>query len=85
MGAAMNVEGLPRNPEAEQSLIGACITRNRIEGRAELVRPEHFSDKVLSALWHAMLGLNTRGDPLDIVTVGVLLASVARTRSAYLS
>lgn len=68
------IDELPRNVPAEQALIGACLTLQRIEGDCEKVLPKHFSDRHLGEVWSAMRSLVQRGSDLDIVTLNGALA-----------
>jgi hypothetical protein len=68
-GSQVTSGELPRNIEAERALIGACLVRGRIEGRAEQVSPDHFSDRAHAAIWSAMQKLAAHEDPLDIISV----------------
>lgn len=60
---------LPSNLEAERALIGACISRGKIDGPAGRVAPSDFSNRVNSTIWEAVSKLSAMDQPLDIISV----------------
>jgi replicative DNA helicase len=68
----------PHSIEAEESVIGGVLLDNAALDRAlELVTPEHFYRKAHRQIMHAIVDLNERSEPVDLVT----LAEALRTRN----
>lgn len=65
-----NLEGLPHNLEAEQSLLSTLMYSNAaFEDINEFLRPEHFSHGVHQKIYHAMVRLIERNQVADPVTL----------------
>ena len=60
----------PLNYEAEQALLGAILTNNRVFDRVnEFLRPEHFADPVHGRIYEAAGTLIERGQIANSVTL----------------
>jgi replicative DNA helicase len=64
----------PHSIEAEESVIGGVLLDNTALDRAlELVTPEHFYRKAHRQIMHAIVDLNERSEPVDLVTLAEAL------------
>jgi replicative DNA helicase len=64
----------PANLEAEQSVLGAILVRPEVLIEvAVLISPEDFYREAHGRIYQAMLDLDGRGDPVDLVSVNALL------------
>ena len=60
----------PLNYEAEQALLGAILTNNRVFDRVnEFLRPEHFADPVHGRIYEAAGTLIQRGQIANFLTL----------------
>src|SRR5262245_2782813 len=67
----------PQNLEAEESVLGGILLDNTALDRViELVRPDDFYRGAHRKLFHAMLALSERNEPVDLIT----LSESLRTR-----
>ncbi|MDO8487952.1 MAG: replicative DNA helicase [bacterium] len=65
-----NTKVPPHSPEAEKSVIGAClIDRDAVISVVELLRPEHFYEPKHSQIYTAILDLYQDRQPIDLVSV----------------
>ena len=61
----------PHNDEAERGVLGALlIDPHRIPDVTELLRDDDFFSKKHGQIFEALVGLNDRGEPVDMITVG---------------
>lgn len=60
----------PRSIEAEAGLIGSCLIDDGVLTYATDISPDDFSKNSHRLVWKAMLALSSRGDVMDIVSVG---------------
>lgn len=60
---------LPSNVQAERALIGACISRAKIDGVAGRVAPADFSNVVNRTIWDALTKMSANDQPLDVISV----------------
>lgn len=61
----------PHNDEAERGVIGALlIDPHRIPDVTELLHAADFFSKKHGQIFEALVGLNDRGEPVDMITVG---------------
>jgi replicative DNA helicase len=66
----------PHSIEAEESVIGGVLLDNTALDRAtELVTPEHFYRQAHRKIMRAILDLNERNEPVDLVTLSEALRS----------
>ena len=66
----------PQSLEAEQATLGAMLLdRDAIARAVELLRPQDFYREAHERLFHTMMTLFDRGDPVDLVTLGEQLKS----------
>lgn len=64
----------PQSQEAEQAVLGALlVSGNSISWCADLLEPSHFYRKSHQLIYAAMLELNNKHEPTDIVTVSQAL------------
>jgi len=54
--------------QAERALLSAALVDNTAIAQAGVL-PEHFSDSVGERIWHSVLVIHGRGDPVDPVTL----------------
>ncbi|MGH2812199.1 MAG: replicative DNA helicase, partial [Actinomycetota bacterium] len=60
----------PHNLEAEESVLGACLlSREAIANVVEVVSPDDFYKPAHGEIFHSILGLYGRGEPVDAVTL----------------
>lgn len=65
----------PQNLEAEQSVLGGILLDHRAIDRAiEILDPNDFYREAHKKIFRAMLALNQRGEPVDVVTLSNELA-----------
>ncbi len=66
---------LPHNAEAEASVLGGVLLRGRdaLTQVSDVVRPEEFYVPGHQAVFRAMLALDERGEPIDVVTLEAYL------------
>jgi replicative DNA helicase len=63
-------KGLPSNPEAERSILGAILLDNRVCNQAiELMRREDFFLDSHRRIYDKMVALTERGMPIDLITL----------------
>jgi len=62
------MEGLPNNEQAERGVLGEVILAGCLSYAKEL-KPEDFYQKKHSVIFKAMLGLEAKGDPIDLITL----------------
>lgn len=61
----------PHNDEAERGVLGALlIDPHRIPDVTELLHAADFFSKKHGQIFEALVGLNDRGEPVDMITVG---------------
>ena len=66
----LSPEQLPKNIEAEQALLGAILANNKaFEKVSEILRPEHFADKIHAKIFDTISKLITRGHVADTITL----------------
>ncbi|HET7486850.1 MAG TPA: replicative DNA helicase [Acidimicrobiales bacterium] len=66
----MSARPLPNDLAAEQALLGAMLlSRDAITAAAEQLRPDDFYRPAHGHIFDAMIHLETRGEPVDPVTV----------------
>ncbi len=66
----LNIREIPKNLEAEQSLIGSLIIENKLIPEIEgIVVPEDFYHKDMMLVYEAILDLNNDNRAVDIVTL----------------
>lgn len=61
----------PASQEAEQGVLG-CVLMDPVATAAEAmsrVTPDHFYDLRHRALWEALVGMASRGEPVDLITL----------------
>ena len=64
----------PASPEAEQSVLGAILVRpNVLDAVADVIKPDDFYRQAHAQIFQAMLDLYAYGQPVDLVTVTMLL------------
>ena len=64
----------PASPEAEQSVLGAILVRpNVLDAVADVLKPDDFYRQAHANIFKAMLDLYAYGQPVDLVTVTMLL------------
>jgi replicative DNA helicase len=66
---------LPENIEAEQALLGTLLAM-RAEPISDLLKPEHFSDPLHTAIYEAILG---RWDAWQTIDLDAIASAVALT------
>jgi replicative DNA helicase len=84
---------LPRSGEAEEAVIGGVLFAGRaLSSVSDLLVPEDFYDMRHECIFAAMLAIDTRGQPVDLVTVdeemrraGTMARLQASGGAAYLS
>ena len=60
----------PHSPDAERSVLGAAmLSEDALIDVAETVKPEDFYDKNHGEIFRAILDLNRKGSPVDMLTV----------------
>jgi len=60
----------PHNVEAEQSVLGSMLLESAaVEKAAELLTPEDFYRESHQMLFEAILAINARNEPVDLITV----------------
>src|SRR4026208_926550 len=61
----------PHNLDAERAVLGAILLEGReaLPRVVELLRPSDFYTEAHRAIYHAMLGLFDRGEPVDLLTL----------------
>ena len=63
-------KGLPSNPEAERSILGAILLDNTVCNQAiELLRREDFFLDSHRRIYDKMVALTERGMPIDLITL----------------
>ena len=67
----------PHSLEAEQSVLGGLLLRNRRTGSATSVAPTFYSD-AHRVVFNAIMGLIADNKPADVVTVGETLSSLKK-------
>lgn len=73
----------PHNTDAEEALLGSLlIDRDAIAPIAAFLRPEDFYRERNAAIYAAMLALNERREPVDIVTLSDELQRTERYETA---
>ena len=66
----LDVTRLPRNIEAEQSLIGALLANNKAyEKVSEFLRAEHFSDPIHVKVYDVISRIIQKGHTADVITL----------------
>ena len=66
----LDVTRLPRNIEAEQSLIGALLANNKaFEKVSEFLRAEHFSDPIHVKVFDVISRIIQKGHTADVITL----------------
>lgn len=66
----LDVTRLPRNIEAEQSLIGALLANNKaFEKVSEFLRAEHFSDPIHVKVYDVISRIIQKGHTADVITL----------------
>jgi replicative DNA helicase len=64
----------PHNIEAEQSVLGAIFLQpTSFSAAAEILQPDDFYRASHQRIFHAMLHLSDRGEPIDVITVTTYL------------
>src|SRR5690606_17802330 len=73
---------LPHNSEAEGSVIGAILLKGQeaLGEVIDLIKPEDFYVPAFQALFKAMVGLQERGEPIDVVTLEASLRATEELR-----
>ena len=60
----------PQNIEAEQSVLGAVLLENEaLSSAIEVLSPEDFYKDSHKTIFHAMLELYKKGEPIDLITL----------------
>lgn len=60
----------PQNNDAEQSVLGAIfLAKSSLEIVREILQPEHFYKTAHQRIFKAMIDLQEKGEPFDLVTV----------------
>ncbi|MFD9822673.1 DnaB-like helicase N-terminal domain-containing protein [Streptomyces violascens] len=61
---------MPRNPEAEQAVLGACMFRTEtIEEVRQLIEPSVFYTPAHTTIWYALLELRRQGAPTSPIAL----------------
>ncbi|MEU6001624.1 DnaB-like helicase N-terminal domain-containing protein [Streptomyces sp. NPDC047197] len=61
---------VPRNPEAEKAVLGACMFRvETIDDVRQLIEPTDFYEPAHTTIWHALLELQRQGAPTDPIAL----------------
>lgn len=63
----------PCNLDAERAVLGAVLLEGRAALRGLLLRPQDFFLEAHRDVFHAMLALDGRGEPIDVLTVAAQL------------
>uniref|UniRef100_A0A6M3IMV0 DNA 5'-3' helicase n=1 Tax=viral metagenome TaxID=1070528 RepID=A0A6M3IMV0_9ZZZZ len=67
----------PQNLEAEESILSAClIYPESCDEIVDLLRPEHFYKSAHVKIFSAIIELNSKKQPVDLVTISNLLRSM---------
>ena len=60
----------PHSVEAEQSVLGAMLLeKEAINTAIEIIRPDDFYKDANKEVYEAMLVLNNRNEPIDLITL----------------
>ena len=66
----MTTRGMPNNPEAEQSVLGACfLSKHALQKAGENLTPESFYIEKNAKIFSCMLNLMEEKTPIDLTTV----------------
>lgn len=65
----LSVRQPPSNAQAEQALLGALLTNNKVLDRCGDLRPEHFADPLHGKIFAAIVGTVAAGRLADAVTL----------------
>lgn len=61
---------MPNNPEAEQSVLGACfISKSALQKASETLMPESFYNEKNSKIFSTLVALQETNAPIDLTTV----------------
>ena len=60
----------PHDTEAEQAILGSMLTdRDAVIAATEVLKKEDFYRDDNKSIYEAMVNLNNKGEPVDIITV----------------